>query len=48
MFARAETRSAHATLLLSDLFGTRSVAGVLAAAAAVSAAFADEGRPLVP
>lgn len=47
VLARAETRPDHAALLLADLLGTRAVAGVLAAAAAVAAAFADEGRPLV-
>lgn len=39
-----QTQVAH--LLMSDLLGTRAVDGVLASAAAVAMAFADEGRPI--
>ncbi len=35
-----------ARLLMADLLGVRRVDGVLASAAAVSAVFADEGRPV--
>lgn len=44
--ARAETRPDAARLLLQDLLGIERVDGVLASAAAVSAAFADAGRPI--
>ncbi|VVT10679.1 conserved hypothetical protein [Sphingomonas sp. EC-HK361] len=43
----AETRPARARLLLADLLGNRSVDGALASIAAVSAAFADLGHPIV-
>lgn len=46
ILARAETAPEAARLLMADLLGTRRVDGVLASAAAVAAAFADEGRPL--
>ncbi|WP_288456130.1 DUF6628 family protein [uncultured Sphingomonas sp.] len=46
VLARVETRSDSARLLMQDLLGQRGVDGVLASAAAVAAAFADEGRPL--
>jgi hypothetical protein len=46
VIAEAETRSDRAHLLLADLLGIRRVDGVLASAAAVAAAFADEGRPI--
>lgn len=44
--ARAESAPAAAHLLLSDLLGVDRADGVLASAAAVSAAFADQGRPI--
>lgn len=47
VLARAETRPDSAHLLLADLLGIARVDGVLASAAAVSAAFADGGRPIV-
>ncbi len=46
VLARVETRSDHARLLMQDLLGQRRIDGVLASAAAVAAAFADEGRPI--
>lgn len=46
VIARVETRPETARLLLADLLGVRRVEGVLATAAAVAAAFADEGRPI--
>lgn len=46
VIARAELEPEAASFLLSDLLGHRRVGGVLAAAAAVAAAFADEGRPV--
>ena len=46
ILARVETRVESARLLLQDLLGQRHVDGVLASAAAVAAAFADEGRPV--
>jgi hypothetical protein len=46
VLARVETHPAAALLLLADLLGTRRVDGVLASAAAVALAFADEGRPI--
>ena len=47
ILARAETAPASARYLLADLLGIRGVDGVLATAAAVAAAFADAGRPIV-
>jgi hypothetical protein len=44
--ARIEQRPDVARLLLGDLLGRRAVDGVLASAAAVAMAFADEGRPV--
>ncbi|KQN93450.1 hypothetical protein ASE95_00340 [Sphingomonas sp. Leaf231] len=44
--ARVETRTDNARLLLQDLLGQRHVDAVLASAAALAAAFADEGRPV--
>ncbi len=44
--ARVETRTDSARLLLSDLLGQRHVDHVLTRAAALAAAFADEGRPI--
>lgn len=46
IIARVETRVDNARLLMQDLLGQRHVDGVLASAAAVAAAFADEGRPV--
>lgn len=46
IFTRIETAPDVARLLLADLLGIRRVDGVLASAAAVAAAFADEGRPI--
>lgn len=46
VLARVETRTESARLLMQDLLGQRHVDGVLASAAAVAAAFADEGRPV--
>jgi hypothetical protein len=46
VLVRAETAPAAARLLLVDLLGTARVDGVLASAAALSAAFADAGRPV--
>jgi hypothetical protein len=47
ILARVETAPDSARLLLTDLLGARRVDGVLSSAAAVAAAFADEGRPIV-
>ena len=44
---RVETRPDAARLLMADLLGVARVEGVLASAAAVAAAFADEGRPVL-
>ena len=44
--ARIETQPDSARFLMSDLLGTRRVEPALMAAAAVAAAFADEGRPI--
>lgn len=44
--SRVETRTDSARLLMKDLLGQRQVDGVLASAAAVATAFADEGRPV--
>lgn len=46
VLSRVETRSESARLLMQDLLGQRRIDGVLASAAAVAAAFADEGRPI--
>jgi hypothetical protein len=46
VLARVEVQSDTAALLLSDLIGQRRCDGVLASAAAVAMAFADEGRPV--
>jgi hypothetical protein len=46
ILARVELYPETARLLLSDLLGVRAVDGVLASAAAVAMAFADEGRPV--
>jgi hypothetical protein len=46
VLARAETDPGRARLLMADLLGVGAVDGVLASAAAVGAAFADEGRPI--
>ncbi|MFL0413829.1 DUF6628 family protein [uncultured Sphingomonas sp.] len=46
VLARVECYSETSRLLLADLLGIRNVDGVLASAAAVAAAFADEGRPI--
>ena len=46
MLARVETAPDTARLLMSDLLGIRRVEAVLASIAAVSAAFADDGRPI--
>lgn len=47
ILARVEIRPDSARLLMQDLLGQRHVDGVLASAAAVATAFADEGRPVV-
>ncbi|BCI69725.1 hypothetical protein SUS17_348 [Sphingomonas sp. S17] len=46
ILAQMEMAPGKAHFLMSDLLGVRRVDGVLASAAAVSAAFADEGRPI--
>lgn len=46
VLARVETAPDIAALLMRDLLGQRRVEGVLASAAAVAVAFADEGRPI--
>lgn len=46
VLARVEIAPAMARLLMADLLGVGRVDGVLASAAAVSAAFADAGRPV--
>lgn len=46
IIGRVETRVESARLLMQDLLGQRHVDGVLASAAAVAMAFADEGRPV--
>ena len=43
---RIETEPMQAQFLMSDLLGIRRVEGPLMAAAAVTAAFADAGRPI--
>lgn len=45
--AYAETRPDAARLLLADLLDIRRADGVVASAAAVAAAFADAGRPIL-
>jgi len=45
VLARIDTAPATAQLLMADLLGVRRVESALMAAAALSAAFADEGRP---
>ena len=47
ILSRVETATDAARLLMQDLLGQRQVDGVLASAAAVAMAFADEGRPVV-
>jgi len=47
IIARVEIEPETARLLLVDLLGIRRVDGVLMSAAAVAAAFADAGRPVV-
>jgi hypothetical protein len=46
ILTRVEYAPDTALLLMQDLLGHRRVDGVLASAAALSAAFADEGRPI--
>ncbi|MDP1026535.1 hypothetical protein Q5H91_04875 [Sphingomonas sp. KR1UV-12] len=46
VLARVETAPDSARLLMADLLGIRRVEATLMSAAAVSAAFADEGRPV--
>ena len=46
ILARIETAPETATYLMADLLGVRRVDGVLASAAAVAMAFADDGRPI--
>lgn len=46
ILSRVELQPETARLLLADLLGIRNVDGVLASAAAVAMAFADEGRPV--
>lgn len=46
VLGRVETTPAAAHILLADLLGIRRVDGVLTSAAALAAAFADEGRPI--
>lgn len=46
ILARVEVQTGTAHLLMADLLGVRAVDGVLASAAAVAMAFADEGRPI--
>lgn len=46
ILARVEMAPDTARYLMADLLGVRRVDGVLASAAAVAAAFADEGRPI--
>lgn len=47
IIARVETAPDTSALLLGDLLGIRRPDGVLASIAAVTAAFADEGRPIL-
>lgn len=46
ILARVETAPDAARLLLADLLGVRRVDAVLASAAALAAAFGDDGRPV--
>lgn len=46
ILGRIEYAPDAARLLMADLLGVRRVDGVLTSAAAVAAAFADEGRPV--
>lgn len=46
VLARVETAPDMARFLMADLLGVRRVDGVLASAAALTAAFADDGRPI--
>lgn len=46
ILARVETAPEAARFLMADLLGLRRVDGVMVSAAAVAAAFADEGRPI--
>lgn len=46
VMARIETQPEAARYLMSDLLGIRRVESSLMAAAALAAAFADEGRPI--
>lgn len=46
ILATVETAPDRGLLLMGDLLATRRADGVLASAAAVAAAFADEGRPI--
>lgn len=46
VLSRVETAPETARLLMADLLGLRRVDRVLTSAAAVAAAFADEGRPI--
>lgn len=46
ILARVEQAPETSRLLLTDLLGVRNADGVLASAAAVAMAFADEGRPI--
>lgn len=46
ILSRVEVHTEAAHLLMADLLGVRAVEGVLASAAAVAMAFADEGRPI--
>jgi hypothetical protein len=46
VLARVHDAPEAAQLLMADLLGVRRVESVLMAAAAMSAAFADEGRPI--
>lgn len=46
VLARVELYPDNARVLLADLLGIRRVDGILASAAVVAAAFADEGRPI--
>ncbi len=47
VLSRVKTQVDSAAYLLGDLIGQRRIDGVLASAAAVAMAFADEGRPIV-
>ncbi|USU05864.1 hypothetical protein NF700_03310 [Sphingomonadaceae bacterium OTU29MARTA1] len=46
ILSRVETAPDAARLLLGDLLGVRRVDGVLASAAVLATAFADDGRPI--